>query len=401
MRQQLSVSDVQLLDREQVHVLRRVQLPMSGRRRVERYDVVVIGGGQAGLATGYWLAQHDVDFVVLDANPRVGDAWRNRWDSLQLFTPARYNGLPGLSFPAAPYHLPGKDEVADYLEWYAQVFDLPVRNNVRVRSVRRGVRGYEILCDRSDFEADNVIVATGPFHTPSIPGLARDLDPSILQLHSSDYRNAAQLPEGEVLVVGAANSGAQIALDVSRTHNALLAGRSVGSLPRRILGRDLFDWLYATVMRPGTDSIIGRRMQRSTLSSTDKLIGFTERDLTTPTLRRVGRVAGARDGKPLLDDGRVADVRSIVWSTGFRPDFRWIELPVFDANGLPRHVRGVVQDQPGLSFVGLRFQHRLNSSLIGGVGADAEYVARAVLARYGETRTASFPASSGALRRAV
>lgn len=355
--------------------------------RTERFDVVVIGAGQAGLAAGYWLAQQDIDFVILDANARVGDSWRKRWDSLRLFTPARYSSLPGLSFPGDPYHLPTRDEIADYLEWYARVFDLPLRHNVRITRLERGVGRYEILtADGSRFQADNVIVATGPFQTPRIPDVAQELDPAIVQLHSSAYVNPAQLPEGDALVVGAANSGAQIALELAQSRRTLLAGRAVGSLPRRILGRDLFDWLWPTLMRPGADSRLGARIRADVLSSTDKLIGFSERDLERGGVVRVPRITGNRDGQPLFADGSTANVKSIVWATGFRPDFRWIDLPVFELDGFPRHERGVVREAPGLYFVGLRFQYRLNSSLVGGVGADAQYVAQSIVRRYGETR---------------
>lgn len=353
--------------------------------RTEHYECIVIGAGQAGLSAGYWLAKYDVDFIIVDANARVGDVWRNRWDSLQLFTPAKYSGLPGMRFPGHPYHLPNKDAVADYLEWYAQVNELPVRTGVRVSSVRRGDNGFEVATNGIQLRADNVIIATGAFQAPVVPGFAQQLDPGILQVHSSGYRNPLQLPEGDALVVGAANSGAQIAIEISRTRNTLLAGRSVGSFPRRVLGRDLFDWLWATVMKPGADTFIGGRIRKNILSGTDKLIGMSEQDLVSGTLRRVDRVAGVRDGLPALADGSVAAVKSIVWCTGFRPDFRWIEAPVLSDDGNPQHTRGVT-DVPGLYFLGLRFLYRLNSSLVGGVGADAEYVVKALVARYGETR---------------
>lgn len=353
--------------------------------RTERYEAIVIGAGQAGLAAGYWLAKHDVDFLIVDANARVGDVWRNRWDSLRLFTPAKYSALPGMAFPGDPYHMPTRTEVADYLEWYAQANDVPIRTGVRVRQVCRAEGAFEIETDGVQLQADNVIIATGAFQTPVIPALAKQLDAEIFQVHSSSYKNPRQLPEGDALVVGAANSGAQIALEISRTRNTLLAGRSVGNLPRRLLGRDLFDWLWPTVMRPGADSAIGRRIQRDILSSTDKLIGMSEVDLASPSLKRVGRVVSVRDGFPEFEDGSVGRVASVVWCTGFRPDFRWIDAPVFDGNGQPRHTRGVTA-VPGLYFLGLRFLHRLNSSLIGGVGADAQFVATALAARYGTSR---------------
>jgi putative flavoprotein involved in K+ transport len=365
--------------------------------RIEHYEAIIIGAGQAGLAAGYWLAKHGIDFLIVDANARVGDVWRNRWDSLQLFTPARYSALPGMAFPGEPYHLPSRIEVADYLEWYARANELPVRLGVRVLSVRRGSDGFCIATDGVQLEAENVIVATGAFQKPVIPAFADQLDPEIFQVHSNEYRNPQQLPRGDVLVVGAANSGAQIALELSRSRGVLLAGRSVGSMPRRILGPPPFDWLWPTLMRPGADSALGRRIRSSILSSTDKLIGMSERDLVSPTLRRVARLTGVRDGIPLLDDERLANVRSVVWCTGFRPDFGWIEAPIFDEDGAPAHVRGVTAI-PGLYFLGLRFLHRLNSSLLGGVGADAKYVAGALASRYGQIRGAAPMAHSGRWR---
>jgi putative flavoprotein involved in K+ transport len=350
-------------------------------RRVERYEVVVIGGGQAGLAAGHWLAQRDIDFVILDAHSRVGDAWRRRWDSLRLFTPARYSALPGLTFPGDPYHLPTKDEVADYLEWYAQVFDLPVRNGVRVPRLERMASRYLIRTNGITYEADNVVVATGPFHTPSVPSFAAALDPAIVQLHSSQYVNPRQLPDGDTLVVGAANSGAQIAMELSATRKVMLAGPSVGSIPRRVLGRDIFDWIWPIVRR--------RPPKANALSSTDALIGMTERDIARHGIRRTARVTGVRDGKPVLDDGTTADVGSILWSSGFRPDFSWIDIDIFDERGYPAHKAGVVDKCPGLFFLGLRYLSHRTSSLIGGVGDDARRVTDAIVARYGSTRTSS------------
>jgi putative flavoprotein involved in K+ transport len=357
----------------------------SGIRRVERYELIIIGAGQAGLAAGYWLARHDIDFLILDAHPRVGDSWRKRWDSLQLFTPARYSGLPGMPFPGDPYHLPTRDEVADYLEWYARTFELPVRNNVQVTRVERVDGMYEISTNGTTFQADNVVIATGPFHAPRVPAFSREIDSAVVQLHSSEYQRPGQLPDGDVMVVGAGNSGAQIALELSKTRRVILAGRSVGSVRRRVLGRDVFDWLWPTVMRPGADSFAGKRIRQNVLGSSDALIGMTESDLERAGIVRTGRVAGVRDGFPVLDDGTRAEVRSVIWCTGFRADFSWIRAGIFEKDGFPRHSRGVTA-LPGLYFLGLRFLYRLNSSLVGGVGADAEYVAGHIAARYGNTR---------------
>ncbi|MEW5916984.1 MAG: NAD(P)-binding domain-containing protein, partial [Gemmatimonadota bacterium] len=255
--------------------------------------------------------------------------------------------------------------------------------------VRRVERGYEIATDDVLFEAENVVIATGPFQTPRVPGFAAKIDRQVVQLHSNEYRNPSQLPDGDVLVVGAGNSGAQIALELAQTRRVTLAGRSVGSMPRSILGRDVFDWLWHTVMRPGANTVLGRRIRRNILGSSDALIGMTERDLTRGGVQRAGRVESVRDGLPVADD-RQLDVRSIVWCTGFRPDFSWVDVPIFAEDGFPVHGRGVTA-VPGLYFLGLRFLHRLNSSLVGGVGADAEHLADVIAARYGHTRELKAP----------
>lgn len=351
--------------------------------RVERFGTIVVGGGQAGLAAGYELQQRDVDFVIVDAQERIGDAWRNRWDSLRLFTPAKYSGLPGMPFPSEPMHLPDKDEVADYLERYAQRFDLPVRSSTRaVRLAHDGER-WVLQTSRGTLEADNVVVATGPFQQPKLPAIASTLDARIHQLHSSAYGSPFDLPEGPVLVVGAGNSGAQIALELARYRTVWLAGRDTGHAPRRLLGRDLFDWWWPVMRRFSVDTAIGRRLRRAVGAGGDALIGIPERTIRESGVVRVGRVEDSRDGWPVID-GQVIRPSVIVWCTGFSPDYSWIDAPVLDERGWPRHVRGVVLDAPGLFFLGLRFQHRMNSSLLGGVGDDAGYVASEVARRSAE-----------------
>jgi putative flavoprotein involved in K+ transport len=347
--------------------------------RTERYETVVIGAGQAGLATGHELAKRDGDFLIIDRDARVGDGWRRRWDSLRLFTPAAYSGLPGMPFPAPPAHLPDKDEVADYLERYAERFDLPVRLSTPVTGLRRSDDRFTIDAGGMRLEADNVVVATGPFQQPRIPELARQLDAGIRQLHSSAYHNPFHLPEGPVLVVGAGNSGAQIAMEVARFHNVWLAGRDTGHMPRRFLGRDIFDWLWPVLTRFTIDTRIGRRL-RERAKTGDSLIGIPERDLVGSGVRRVGRVTGVRDGRPIAG-ADVLDPASIIWSTGYDTDFSWIDLPITDEAGRVKHRRGVVDGVPGLYFVGLRFQYRMTSALIGGVGADAAFIAEQVARR--------------------
>lgn len=337
-----------------------------------RTGVIVIGGGQAGLAMGYHLAQRGIEFVILDGSPRVGDAWRLRWDSLRLFTPAAYSALPGMAFPGDPDHYPGKDEVADYLEAYAARFRLPVRVAERVHALRPGPEGWTAETATGRYEAAQVVVATGPFQQPAVPVLARELPPEVVQIHSASYRNPAQLPSGEVLVVGAGNSGVQIAEELSRTHRVHLAvGERMPRLPQRVLGRSLFWWLEkAGLMNVSVDSLIGRRMSR-----TDTLIGKAPRMLVRSHGVHVTGRAVAVDGDSMrTEDGQRVRPSSVVWATGFRPDFGWIEAPVLDARGSPVHRRGVTA-APGLYFLGLSWLYTRGSALIGWVGRDAEYLA--------------------------
>jgi putative flavoprotein involved in K+ transport len=359
---------------------------MGGQRmEPERYETVVVGGGQAGLATGYHLARLGRPFVILDAGQRVGDAWRARWDSLRLFTPARYSGLPGMGFPAAAWHYPTKDEVAEYLETYAARFQLPVRTGVRVDGLTRQGDRYLVTAGERRFEAANVVVASGAYHHPLVPGFAAELDPGILQLHSSGYRRPAQLQEGGLLVVGAANSGAEIAVELSGAHRTWLSGRHPGSEPTRAgsrLDRLLTPpfWFFISQVLT-VDTPIGRKLRPKLMGAGTPLARVRRRDIAAAGIERVPRTAGARDGLPVLEDGRALEVANVVWCTGYRPDLSWIDLPVQDDDGQPRHDRGVVAGQPGLYFVGLFFQSAVSSALVGGVGRDAEQIVARIAAR--------------------
>lgn len=338
----------------------------------ERYEVVVIGGGQAGLAIGYFLARQGRRFTILEAAGEPGAAWRSRWDSLRLFTPTRYDSLPGRGFPGDPDSYPGRDEVTDYLADYAAHFELPVQYGSRVRALRRGDHGYAVeLADRT-CEADQVVVATGPFQVPIVPEIASGLDDRVVQLHSGDYRAPGQIPTGVVLVVGGGNTGYQIAQELSRSHEVHL---SVGSrqtpLPQRLLGRDLFRILDATgVMTKTRDSRIGRRARER-----DVLVGSSPRRLSRRHGVRLHPRATAASGSDVtFADDTALSVSAVIWATGFRVDHSWIDAPVFDARGALAHERGVTAS-PGLYFLGLTWQHTRGSALLGWVKDDAEYIA--------------------------
>jgi len=353
-----------------------------------RVETVVVGAGQAGLATGYHLARRGREFVILDAGRRVGDNWRCHWDSLRLYSPARAAALPGMRFPAPPAAYPTKDQMADFLETYAATFELPLRTGVRVRRVVRDGGGYLVATDGPSFRCDNVVVASGTFgRTPYVPDFADQLDPGILQLHSSAYKNPAQLRPGRVLVVGASHSGGDIAYEAGRAgHPTVLSGRIHGEVPFDIEGRPaqvIFPvLLFAAKHLLTTSTPVGRKMRPEVRRHGGPLIRVKRADLARAGVELApARTVGARDGRPLLEDGRVVDATNVVWCTGFRQDFSWIDLPVIGDDGWPLETRGVVASSPGLYFAGLAFQYAFASMLVGGAGRDAEYVVRHLSAR--------------------
>ena len=362
------------------------QQTMRSTPKTERIETVVIGGGQAGLCVGHHLSRTGRPFVILDAAARTGDAWRKRWDSLVLFTPARYNGLPGMRFPAPSSAFVTKDQMADFLEQYALRFDLPIRHRTRVTRLRRRGRGFAVHTRDTIFEADHVVVAMSSYQRPRVPGFARELDPRIVQLHSSRYRNPDQLAPGSVLVVGLGNSGADIGLELSRTHRTYLSGVESATLPFRIetflgnhLGIRLVRFVGQYLLTNGTT--LGRRM-RASFPGGGPLGRVKPRDLAEAGVERVGRTSAVEDGRPCVEGSVPLDVDNVVWCTGYSPGFEWIELPIFDPDtGYPRHERGVAIDQPGLYFVGLHFLHAATSATVTGVSRDAEHVVRAIGAR--------------------
>jgi putative flavoprotein involved in K+ transport len=348
--------------------------PVAG----EHFEIVVVGCGQAGLAVGYHLAKLGARFIILGADARIGDSWRNRWDSLQLFTPARVDALPGMPFPAPAHALPSKDAMADYLEAYVERFKLPVRVGAAADALDQQHKGYVLTAAGRRIEADQVVIATGANQTPRTPAFAPELNPEILQLNAAQYRSASQLKPGSVLVVGAGNSGTEIALDAARDHRTWLSGRSTGHASPVLFSRP--GWWLATNLVT-RDTRVGRRVATRMLGHGAPILRVTQKDIATAGIECVGRTSGVEGGQPRLEDGRVLDVSNVVWCAGFGHDFGWIHLPVFDDIGHPLHTRGVVASQPGLYFLGLPFLYGATSALIGGVGRDAEYVADHIAAR--------------------
>jgi putative flavoprotein involved in K+ transport len=353
---------------------------------VEKVSTLVIGGGQAGLTMGYQLARRNLSFRILDANQRIGDAWRNRWDSLRLFTPARYAGLPGLPFPASGDAFPAKDDLADYLANYAEHFHLPVQTGIKVDRVSKSGERFVVEARNQRFEADQVVVAMANYQVPRIPAFAQDLNPNIVQVHSHHYRNPSQLRPGNTLVVGAGNSGADIAMDVSKTHPTWMSGKESGHIPFQIEGFAGRFILFRLVRFIGHHVLslrtpIGRKARPKLLTKTTPLVRVKPQDLINAGVERVARVVGVRNGQPLLADERTLDVANVIWCTGYEPGFSWIDLPIFGADGKPMHERGVVHRVPGMYFVGLHFLYAMSSATLIGVGRDADYVAKAIESR--------------------
>ncbi|MFD4440051.1 flavin-containing monooxygenase [Nocardia sp. NPDC058519] len=355
----------------------------------QHIETLIIGAGQAGLSCGFHLRRSGRPVLIVDGNERVGDNWRRQWDTLRLYTPAKYDSLPGLPFPDEDrWSYPGKDAVAEYLETYALHWDLPVRMSTRVdRLTARTGGGYAARVGDDTITCDNVVVATGTFgRTPFVPDFAADLDPGIRQLHSSRYRRPSQLQPGTVLVVGASHSGTDIAYEVAAVQPTILSGRDCGQMPIRLESRStrlaipVLVFLARHVITRRTP--IGRKAMREIRFHGGPMLRVKRADLAARQVRReTSRVTGVVDGLPVLADGTVLDVRNIVWCTGFEQVFDWIQVPVIGEDGWPREYRGVVDEAPGLFFCGLSFQYAFSSMLWPGVGRDAQYIARRIAAR--------------------
>lgn len=371
----------------------------------ERIDTVVIGAGQAGLSAGYFLKQRGLPFVIVDADERIGDHWRDRWDSLKLYSPAKYDSLPGRPFPAKSFHWPTGREMGDYLEAYAAWHGLPVRSGVAVESVKPADGGFIVsTSDGRRIGAHQVIVATGPFRAPYVPDAARALDPSIVQLHSHEYRNPSQLPDGPVLVVGLSHSGADIAFELANAgRRTYLSGKSAGEMPIKVVdtrrarvGWPVVQFLFKHVLTIRTP--MGRRMRPHVRQGGGPLLRVRLADLDGAGVERHdAKTVGAVDGRPQLADGTVLDVASVVWATGYRPDYAFVDAPITGPDGWPEEVRGVSPTVPGLYFLGVPFQYAFSSMLVAGAGRDAKFVVDRIAARVAAAaRTAPAPEPAAA-----
>lgn len=365
----------------------------------QHIETLIIGAGQAGLSTGYYLQRMNRPILIIDANERMGDNWRRHYDSLRLYTPAKYSGLPGTGFPAKDrWSYPSRDQVAEFLERYALQWDLPVRMRTRVdRLAPRAGGGYTAFIGDDTITCDNVVVATGTFgRTPNLPDFANRLDPTIRQLHSSEYQRPEQLLSGAVLVVGASHSGTDIAYETAPTHPTVLCGRDCGQIPVRWDSRRIhvalpilvFTWRHIVTRR----TPIGRKAMPHIRFHGAPMLRVKRDDLAARGVRRhTARVSGLTDGRPTLSDGTVLDVRNVIWCTGFKQVFDWIELPIFGSDGWPREYRGVCTEAPGLFFCGLSFQYAFSSMVLPGISRDAEYVATKIATRVGQGRRSASP----------
>lgn len=355
--------------------------PRQAAEQPERHEVVVIGAGQAGLSAGYHLKRRGIEHVILDGAARIGDVWRNRWDSLRLFTPAKFGSLDGYRFPVPGDTYPTKDQMADYLENYATKFAMPVRLNTRVERLRKANGRFRVESTNGIYEADRVIIAAASYQKPRLPAFARDLDPGVFQMHSHEYRNPAQLPDGPVLLVGASNSGAEIAMDIASKHEVWLSGRDVGHVPfdihgflgRKLLVRLVVRGMFHHLLTMRTP--MGRKFRSKMHGHGMPLIRTRPWQLDGAGVRRIGKIVAIRNGKAVTEDGKEISFASVVWCTGFHAGFDWIDLPILDEHGVPRHRFGRSTDVDGLYFVGLHFQYAVSSTMVAGAGRDARRVA--------------------------
>ena len=340
----------------------------------EKFNTVIIGAGQAGLAAGYYLKKTNDDFIILDEENETGDSWRKRWDSLRLFTPSEHDGLPGFPFPAKHGTMPTKEEMADYLSNYVIKFSLPVRLKTKVLELKKITDGYEINTTEGKIEASNVIVATGTNPKAYIPAFAKDLSKKIVQIHSSEYKNPQSFPASDTMVVGVGTSGVEIAVELSKSRRTFISGKPKTHIPDFIFryAGALFWFIIHNILTIKTPA--GKKARPKVLKNGAPLISVSMKDIKETNIEHLPRLKGVQDGIPLLEDGKIFQVSSIVWATGYKPDFSWIKLNITEDNGWPKAPRGISKEYEGLFFMGMAFQFGLTSGLVGGVGRDAAFV---------------------------
>ncbi|KAA0549848.1 SidA/IucD/PvdA family monooxygenase [Bacillus sp. BGMRC 2118] len=347
------------------------------------YDVVIIGAGQAGLSIGYYLKKAEVSFLLLDKSTEIGASWRSRYDSLKLFTPRSYSTLPGLQLTGNENSYPNKDEIADYLVTYANTYTLPVQLNTVVEELTQLSDGsFTILTNNGTYLTKQVVVATGPFQAPHIPSTAANLSQEVLQLHSSEYQNSNQLIDGDVLVVGGGNSGAQIAVELSKERRVFLSvGHKMVFLPQDIGNKSIFSYFDKLgIYRASTDSFIGKWIR----SKPDPIFGYELKGCLQngKVIQKPRTTAIYNDNTIGFEDGSTLSVKNVIWSTGFRSDYSWMKMKnmknILNSTGNPIHTRGV-SNVKGLYFLGLPWQSSRGSALLQGVGADAEYILNQII----------------------
>ena len=338
-------------------------------------DYVVIGGAQAGLSIAYHLQEQNKNFLIVDGEEQIGASWLNRWDSLKLFTPTEYNHLPGLKFKTPKNHYPTKFEVANYFKAYVKKFEIPVQFNTLITSVRKNKKTFTIEYKDGIIEAKNVVIATGPFHIPYTPPCHTKASQEILQIHSNYYKNANQLQNGDALVVGGGDSGYQILNEISKDSSRTVyfsGDTTVKSLPQQFLGKTLWWWFTVTgFLKYNKYSWIGKKIN----SSIQPVIGTDVKEiLSRENVIPVGRTRDASDHKIFFEKKKVSTIKNIIWATGYRPNFSWIEGLELDADNYPKNYRGI-SNIKGLYFMGLPWMYTRGSATLGGVSKDAQFLA--------------------------
>ncbi|OOR22114.1 flavin-containing monooxygenase [Bacillus cereus] len=336
-------------------------------------DIIIVGAGQAGLAMGYYLKQEGYSFLLLEAGNRIGDSWRNRYDSLQLFTPRAYSSLPGMALIGEKNGFPYKDEIANYLEGYATYFKLPVQLQTEVLKIKKEKDIFELHTSKEILQSKKIIIASGGFQQPFIPSFSQHLSSHIFQIHSSQYKTPSQIPKGKVLVVGGGNSGMQIAVELAKTHGVTMAiSHPLMFLPLHLLGKSIFYWLEKTgLLYAEINTKRGRWFQ----GKKDPIFGFEGKELIrNGAIKLQKKVVSASGNNIMFQNGDTYSAESVIWSTGFMQDYKWIEIEkAVNEKGFPNHIKGISPVR-GLYYIGLPWQSQRGSALICGVGKDAAYL---------------------------